>query len=290
MEFMLSKRFLTAFLVLPGAVLLGAAKTGATTTVYTLSVSGAAGDVFDGVDGWSQSEANFSSEYPRSYVQPFSGGVTGFSVGGFYDTEPFTGGNSMSVFRSVGVHDARGAGLEVAFQLQDSEVLADPGNPGGGYFDTDRNQFSLGFQDLVSVVFQPSGQSADPSSDTAAWNPFVSVDGELRAFTGARLQEDGLYTMDLSVTSVANGLNYVATLTDLGGTSLTSSGSIPGTSASDPLPAVEVGWGLSGSEADGLGSNSIAISSMSVTVPEPSLPLLCLAALVPLLGLRRRRG
>jgi len=287
---MLSKRFLTAFLVLPGAVLLGAAKTGATTTVYTLGVSGAAGDVFDGVDGWSQSEANFGSEYPRSYVQPFSGGVTGFSVGGFYDTEPFTGGNSMSVFRSVGVHDARGAGLEVAFQLQDSEVLVDSGNPGGGYFDTDRNQFSLGFRDLVSVVFQPSGQSADPAADAAAWNPFVSVDGELRAFTGARLQEDGLYTMDLSVTSVANGLNYVATLTDLGGTSLTSSGSIPGTSASDPLPEVEVGWGLSGSEADGPGSNAVAISSMTVTVPEPALPLLCLAGLIPLLGLRRRLG
>ena len=67
------------------------------------------------MDGWSQSESNFSIEYPRSYVQPFSGGVTGFSVGGFYDTEPFTGGNRLAVSRSIGGHGARGAFLEVAF-------------------------------------------------------------------------------------------------------------------------------------------------------------------------------
>ena len=268
---------------------LGGSEAQATTTVFPLNASGSSGSVFDGVDGWAQSEANFSSEYPRSYVQPFSGGITGFSVGGFYDTEPFTGGDRLSVFRSVGVHDARGAGLEVAFQLQDSEVLIDPGSPAAGYFDTDRNQFSVGFRNLVSVVFEPTTQSADPASEAAAWNPFVSVGGELRAFAGAQLQEDGLYTLDLSVTSVSNGLNYVATLTDLGGTALASSGTIPGTSATDPLPAVEVGWGLSGNEADGLGSNSIAISAMTVTVPEPSATMLCLAALVPFLGLRRRK-
>ena len=267
---------------------LGGATAHASTTVYSLNSAGLPGGVFDGVDGWSQSEANFSIEYPRSYVQPFSGGVTGFSVGGFYDTEPFTGGNRLAVSRSIGGHGARGAFLEVAFQLRDSEVLINPGNPGEGYFDTDRNQFSLGFSDLVSVVFQPVSQSADPSSDAAAWSPFISVGGGQEAFAGAQLQEDGFYTLGISLTGFSNGLRYAATLTDLGGTSLLSSGVIPGTSLSDPLPEVEVGWSLSGNEADGLGSNSIAISSLIVTVPEPSLPALCLVALLPLICFRKR--
>ena len=261
----------------------------ATTTIYSLNSSGFPGGVFNGVDGWVQSEANFSEDSPRSYVQPFSGGVTGFSVGGFYDTEPFTGGDRMSLLRSLGGQLARGAGLGVSFQLLDSEVLLNPASPGEGYFDTDRNQFSLGFRDLVSVVFRPVSQSADPGTDAARWNPFISVGGELRPFAGAQLQEDGLYSLNLSITSVTNGLNYIATLTDLAGTSLASSGAIPGSSTLDPLTDAEVAWILSGGEADGLGSNVIAISSMAVTVPEPSLSVLCVAALLPFFSLRRRQ-
>ena len=107
-------------------------------------------------------------------------------------------------------------------------------------------------------------QSADPVIDTALWNPFISVGGELVPITGAQVQEGGAYTFSVSLTSSAVGLNYNASLTDLGGTSIPSSGSIPGASPTDLLTSVDVGWSLAGTEVDGLGSNSIAISSLEL--------------------------
>jgi hypothetical protein len=44
-------------------------------TIYSLNVTGSSGDVFDGVDGWTQSEPNFSALHPRSYVSEFSDGA-----------------------------------------------------------------------------------------------------------------------------------------------------------------------------------------------------------------------
>ena len=70
-------------------------------STYSLNASGSSGEVFNGVDGWAQSEANYSANYPRAYIQPFSGGVTGFAVGGFYDTEPFTGGNTLTISQTL---------------------------------------------------------------------------------------------------------------------------------------------------------------------------------------------
>ena len=237
-------------------------------TFYSLYASGSSGDVFNGVDGWSQSEANFSADYPRAYVQPFSGGVTGFAVGGFYDTEPFTGGNTLTVSQSLGVRLASGATLNATFQMQDSGVLIDPNDPASGYFDVDRNQFSIGLGDFVSLVLQPASQSSDPANDTALWNPFISVGGELRPITGAQVQEGGSYTFSVALASSAGGLTYNASLTDSGGTAVLSSGSIPGSSSTDLLTTTEVGWSLAGTEVDGLGSNSIAISSFSVRTSE----------------------
>ena len=94
--------------------------------LYTLNATGSSGEVFNGVDGWSQSEANYSENYPRAYIQPFSGGVTGFAVGGFYDTEPFTGGNALTISQTLVGNLARGATLNATFQMQDSSVLNDP--------------------------------------------------------------------------------------------------------------------------------------------------------------------
>ncbi|MCH2332094.1 MAG: hypothetical protein MK312_11260, partial [Roseibacillus sp.] len=78
-------------------------------STYSLNATRSSGEVDNGVDGWAQSEANYSADYPRAYIQPFSGGVTGFAVGGFYDTEPFTGGDSLTVSQSLGGRLASGA-------------------------------------------------------------------------------------------------------------------------------------------------------------------------------------
>ena len=88
--------------------------------------------------------------------------------------------------------------------------------------------------------------------------------GELRPITGAQVQEGGSYTFSVMLSSSAGGLDYSASLTDLGGTSFLSSGSIPESSATDLLTTADVGWSLAGTEVDGLGSNSIAISAFSV--------------------------
>ena len=170
----------------------------------------------NGVDGWSQSEANYSANYPRAYIQPFSGGVTGFAVGGFYDTEPFTGGDSLTVSQTIEGRLASGTTLSATFQMQDSSVLIDPNDAASGYFDVDRNQFSIGLGGLVSLVLQPAAQSSDPENDTALWNPFISVGGELRPITGAQVQEGGSYTFSVTLSSSAGGLDYDASLTDLG--------------------------------------------------------------------------
>ncbi|MCH2332095.1 MAG: hypothetical protein MK312_11265, partial [Roseibacillus sp.] len=148
--------------------------------------------------------------------------------------------------------------------MQDSSVLIDPNDAASGYFDVDRNQFSIGLGGLVSLVLQPAAQSSDPENDTALWNPFISVGGELIPITGAQVQEGGSYTFRVSLSSSAGGLDYNASLTDLGGTSVLSSGSIAGSSATAFLTTADVGWSLAGTEVDGLGSNSIAISAFSV--------------------------
>ena len=159
---------------------------------------------------------------------------------------------------------ASGTTLNATFQMQDSSVLIDPNDAASGYFDVDRNQFSIGLGGIVSLVLQPASQSSDPGNDTALWNPFISVGGELRAITGAQVQEGGSYTFSVTLASSAGGLTYDASLTDFGGTAIVSSGSIPGASAADLLASVDVGWSLAGTEVDGLGSNSIAISSLSL--------------------------
>ena len=143
--------------------------------LYTLNATGSSGEVLNGVDGWSQSEANYSANYPRAYIQPFSGGVTGFAVGGFYDTEPFTGGDSLTVSQTIEGRLASGTTLSATFQMQDSSVLIDPNDAASGYFDVDRNQFSIGLGGIVSLVLQPAAQSSDPENDTALWLSLIHI-------------------------------------------------------------------------------------------------------------------
>ena len=284
---MIKKHLITPVVLVLSASLM--VERGHASTIYSLNASGFIGGVFNS-DGWTQSEANFSPDNPRAYVQPFSGGVTGFAVGGFYDTEPFASGSStLTLSRALaGGSGARGASLNAVFQMQDSSVLNNPADPASGYFDVDRNQFSVGLGNLVSLVLRPVAQSSDPGNDNAVWNPFLAVGNELRPFTGAQIQEGGAYTFSLSLNSFTSGLNYNASLTDLGGTFITASGSIPGAAATDSLTTADVGWSLAGTEVDEWGSNSIAISALAVSIPEPSSALLSLIAFLPLALLRRR--
>ena len=270
---------------------------GVVSTVYSLNVTGSSGDVFDGVDGWAQSEPNFSALHPRSYVSEFSDGalrVTGFSLGGYYDTEPLSSAsNHITVSQGLpGNHGAAGAVLRADFQLLDSEHLNDPTNSGSGYFDTDRNLFSLGLSGLITVVFKPIAQHASPGSDTATWHAHLSIGGSTNPTHFAVVQESGLHTLELSLTARnLTNLAYLARITDGNGDSWSAEGVLAGANGT-LLGDIAVGWGADGSEGqrlDTLGSNSIAISALSVTIPEPSSSSLLLAGVGALLFVRRRR-
>ena len=270
---------------------------GVVSTVYSLNVTGSSGDVFDGVDGWAQSEPNFSALHPRSYVSEFSDGalrVTGFSLGGYYDTEPLSSAsNHITVSQGLpGNHGAAGAVLTADFQLLDSHHLNDPSDPGSGYFDTDRNLFSLGLSGLITVVFKPIAQHASPGSDTATWHAHLSIGGSTNPTHFAVVQESGLHTLELSLTARnLTNLAYLARVTDGNGDSEFVRGVLAGANGT-ALGDVSVGWGVDGSEGqrlDTLGSNSIAISALSVTIPEPSSSSLLLVGMGALLFVRRRR-
>ncbi|NRB28750.1 MAG: PEP-CTERM sorting domain-containing protein, partial [Roseibacillus sp.] len=83
----------------------------------------------------------------------------------------------------------------------------------------------------------------------------------------------------------------LAQITDGNGDSESATGVLAGANG-QPIGNVSVAWGVDGSEGlrfDPLGSNSIAISALSVTVPEPSSSSLLLAGVGALLFVRRRR-
>ena len=96
--------------------------------------------------------------------------------------------------------------MNATFQMQDSSVLNDPNDAASGYFDVDRNQFSIGLGGVVSLVLQPVSQSSDPDNNNAEWDPFLLVGGELRPIVGAAVQEGGSYTFSVTLSSSAGGL------------------------------------------------------------------------------------
>ena len=106
------------------------------------------------------------------------------------------------------------------------------------------------------------------------------------------VQENGLHTLGLALTARnLTDLRYAVQITDGYGSSESVTGVLAGANG-QPLGNVAVAWGVDGSEGlrvDPLGSNSIAISVLGVTVPEPSSSSLLLTGVGALLFLRRRR-
>lgn len=275
-----------------GLLVSGAAGAG-----YTLDLSGggySAGDSFaapgGGVDAWEQSEANFSDgggEYPRSWVNDFSGGVQGFAIGGFYDTFDPTVGSGITVSQSLSGLVQGNASLSASFSLIDSDD-----------FDEDRNRFSFGFYDssdaeIASLVFRPVSQSLTPETDTAVWNIYASVQGVLDPTPFAAVFEGANYTLglNLSVSSVSAGeVDFVGSVSSAGGTVGSYADSLTA-SSSDAVAGLQVTWAADGTEAglegSNFGSNYVAVSSLTA-VPEVSSSLLLLLGSLGLL--RRNRS
>lgn len=271
----------------------------ANAAVYTMDLGTAPSQsAIDGLNGWTQSEPNFSADgedYPRSFVHQL-GTSSALALGGYYDSNPPEGaGPGISVSQQMTSLGLNYTTLSLDFTIQDSITAYPDSFPG----DVDRNRFSIGFfgnsgDELINLVFSPNSQDADPSATTATWNMFVSSGGVGGAAFGAVFEGDplmgGIYSLSLiTVPSATSGaVDYSITVSSSVNSFTSSSGTLAGLAGAQ-VDRLTVGWEDAGAEVDGLGSNFIAVNNLVVGVPEPSALLLCLMSSLPLVVRRRRR-
>jgi len=262
-------------------ILLAAFVASSEAAVYTMNLTGAASQSpADGVDGWVQSEPNYvdGEVYPRSFIHQL-GSSPALALGGYYDSEAGSG-STIYMSQDVSPMYFRAASLGLNFSLIDSDPI-----------DADRNQFSIGFYDgsgneLISLVFRPTSQSATPDITTATWGTYLSSGGVLGPAIGGVFEGDavsgGVYSLLLTTVPVSGG--GVGYNVNLGGQ--TTTGTLSGMGGAQ-IETVRLGWTSDAGET--FGTNFLAVSNMVVSVPEPSSALLGMAALLPL-ALRRRRS
>ena len=105
----------------------------------------------------------------------------------------------------------------------------------------------IGEQEISSFGKDPQGFSPFPIAIS-----FAAIDDNRTWTRGSLIPPLILYCRKTPRLSIYEEISFL------------SSGSIPGSSATALLTTADVGWSLAGTEVDGLGSNSIAISSFSV--------------------------
>lgn len=265
--------------------------------IYTMNLgSSPQSTPIDGLDGWVQSEPNYSDgeTYPRSWVQ-ISNSSRWLALGGYYDSElPVVPASGVSVSRGVSSIGLNYSSLSLAFAMVDSITRYPDEFPA----DVDRNRFSIGLfnaagTELVSVVFVPNSQSGDPSGELASWNMHVSSGGVqiAPAFVAVLegLQSTGQgYSMLLTTNpgAVPGSVDFGLSVSSETNT-VSTSGSLAGL-AGQQISQVRIGWGIDGAEVDGLGSNFLMTSDLTLSIPEPSALIFCLCSVLPLALMRRR--
>ncbi len=263
--------------------------------VYTMNLGSAPSQSpIDGLDGWVQSEPNFSDGevYPRAFVHQI-GSSSALAIGGYYDSEPAAASAGISVSRQLTSLGINYSTLSLDFTIQDSITAYPDSFPG----DKDRNEFSIGFfgssgDELINLVFSPNSQSTDPSATTATWNVLISSGGVARPAFGAVFEGDptlgGVYSISLVTSPSSTAGNVDFDLSIFSGTNVqNTSGTLTGIAGAQ-IDRLTVGWQEAGTELDGLGSNFIALNNVVVAVPEPSGLVLCLLSSLGFLRRRRR--
>jgi hypothetical protein len=178
--------------------------------------SASEGDILPGVDGWSQSIANFDDQYPLSWMSTHNSELAA-TVGTYYDNE--TPGSSYYVYRSIGVPLA-GSILGMTFGIQDS--TDDPN------FGLNRNNFWVSAvngsgDNLFTLYFTATNQvddwddpnhPDDPLTSNTQWDmKWNSIGGNSTAeyppvgeFRGA--MEDGSYNMFITFTGDGSDVKF----------------------------------------------------------------------------------
>jgi hypothetical protein len=256
---------------------------------YTSDFSGlSVGGSLAGVDGWQQSEANYSedgSDYPWAFgteIQPLTGpNRPAAAVGGYYNTDPAVAGR---FYASHTISLTPGMLFSLNFAMIDSKSF----EFGGAFFGGERNSFQVGFYDGVyevfSLVFDPNVDPDEPNAElnpNDTWNVSASSGG-IKSTASMAILESQVYGLKLSLVPNGANLDYRFSLT--GNNTLSSSGSLGGLAMAE-INELRVGIDPLG---DQYGTNHLVFEGATEVIPEPS-SLFLLAAAAGGMALRRRR-
>lgn len=234
-----------------------------------------------GTDGWVINDAGTSPTTPLSYVGSLNGSQA-LGLGGAYgETTTASVALSQSFVESVGRVSAN---FDFAFEDSVDGAVVDA-----------RDTFSFSFNSsggkLFEVSFVPVAQSSTPSTTTAEWNLFFSVNGGANQDLFITVEEIVGYNFDLTLGGAFPSSNVTTSSYELSISSglnpvLTRSGSF----ALNPQTSTSAfAFNYTPTNGTGLnGAGSILVDNLTV-VPEPSSSLLL--ALTGLgLAARRRRA
>ena len=230
----------------------------------------------DGVDGWTQSEANVASDAPMFYVSNQSGNNYGY-LSGYYavpDSPPFSVSRDFALPSTL-------AGSTLSFNAAVVDSIQT--DHGDGYYFPERNNFgmtvSVGAVELLTLTLTPESQGG--AQDSSNWAVEYLFNGGSTTTSGYAAQPNSLVTYKVDFTTTDLVVEFGA-----GGTTTSFSGTPTGyTPTSTDDITVSFFWDQ-GPGAD-FGDNGLLIDDIDL-VPEPASATLVLLGLAGI-ALRRRR-
>ncbi len=252
---------------------------GSASAAVTFSSPPYGGDLspIDGVDGWTQSEANVAPDAPMFYVSNQGGNNYGY-LSGYYaipDSPPFSVSRDFAL-PSTTLEDST---LSFNAAVVDS-VQTDYGD---GFYFPDRNNFgmtvSVGAVDLLTLTLTPESQGG--AQDSSNWAVEYLFNGGSTIASGYAAQPNSLVTYNIDFTATGLDVEF-----DAGGVTTTFSGTPTGY---DPNSTSDIKVSFFWDQGPGadFGDNGLLIDDIAL-VPEPTSSCLVLLGIAGIM-LRRRR-
>jgi hypothetical protein len=256
---------------------------------YVSDFSGLGVDVpLDGIDGWQQSEPNFSEEFPRAFGAQISIGGTfrpAAAIGGYYDPFPAEDGR-FYIYHTLSL--SQGMSFSMNFALLDSVGYTDPDDANSPIYGLERNPFEIGFYngntEVFSLVFDPNPGPDSEENPDDTWNVSISSRGVKSLQPSMAIFETQLYALNLSLTPNDSDLNYWFSLTSTN--TMSSSGILSGIGG-DQITEMRIG--IDPDPTSGFYGTNLLVFEGITAVPEPSSVLL-LGSAAACFVLRRRRN